>query len=231
MNKQSQLILLLRLKNMIQPILQLSVPDWRWHWWLQEDFFFLGEDNVHTSEQLHWKASVLIGNRWHSQKTVRHSFRNLENEKRLWNRGFGFTHIWVDRSTLSFLSFNWEIFSFPAYNILKVYFFCYGIWIFPNCGWSSEWLFMIFYALMSILCLFYDISTFQSFFMNFYDFMPSGSPARILKYSKHIGLNSPLSDVHVAEFIKSLFMSWSLSETRSIFFETLESRIPENTPE
>ena len=30
---------------------------------------------------------------------------------------------------------------------------------------------------MSILCLFYDISTFQSFFMNFYDFMPSGSPA------------------------------------------------------
>ena len=38
---------------------------------------------------------------------------------------------------------------------------------------------MIFYALMSILCLFYDISTFQSFFMNFYDFMPSGSPERI----------------------------------------------------
>ena len=38
---------------------------------------------------------------------------------------------------------------------------------------------MIFYALMSILCLFYDISTFQSFFMNFYDFMPSGSPGFI----------------------------------------------------
>ena len=51
--------------------------------------------------------------------------------------------------------------------------------------------------------------------------------SRIPKYSKHIGLNSPLSDV--AEFIKSLFMS--LSETRNIFFETLESRIPENTPE
>ena len=54
-------------------------------------------------------------------------------------------------------------------------------------------------------------------------------PSCIPKYRKHIGLNSPLSDV--AEFIKSLFMSWSLSETRNIFFETLESRIPENTPE
>ena len=54
-------------------------------------------------------------------------------------------------------------------------------------------------------------------------------PSHIPKYSKHIGLNSSLSDV--AEFIKSLFMSWSLSETRNIFFETLESRIPENTPE
>ena len=39
---------------------------------------------------------------------------------------------------------------------------------------------MVFYALMSILCLFYDISTFQSFFMNFYDFMPSGSPEEYL---------------------------------------------------
>ena len=36
--------------------------------------------------------------------------------------------------------------------------------------------FMTFYAFMSILCLFYDISTFHSFFMIFYDFMPSGSP-------------------------------------------------------
>ena len=57
MNKQSQLILLLAPQKHdsadFAPLLQLSVPYWRWHWWLQEDFFFLGEDNVHTSEQLH----------------------------------------------------------------------------------------------------------------------------------------------------------------------------------
>ena len=107
----------------------------------------------------------------------------------------------MDRSTLSFLSFNWEIFSFPAYNILykSLLFFLRCIWIFPNCGWSSEWLFMIFYALMSILRLFYDISTFQSYFMNFYDFMLSGSPAIDTCYHKSCyikyAINKPFTQI------------------------------------
>ena len=36
---------------------------------------------------------------------------------------------------------------------------------------------MKFYATVLILYLFYDIGSFQLNFMNFYDFMPSGTPA------------------------------------------------------
>ena len=86
------------------------------------------------------------------------------------------TSEWIDQLYLFYHSTGKSSpFQLTTYFTIA-YVSCYGIWIFPNCGWSSECLFMIFYALMSILCLFYDISTFQSFFINFYDFMPSGSP-------------------------------------------------------
>ena len=41
--------------------------------------------------------------------------------------------------------------------------------------------FMIFYATTVFLCYFYDNSKKNSFFMIFYDFMPSGSPEKIIK--------------------------------------------------